>query len=163
MEDVRKAAGRSDIEMGEPNVNSGGASPNGVGLKTMCIYECITPEILIGGPAQLRVAGPSLTITGILFDSDASAATHYQFGLENIRLMRDVANPGVETTGWVNDAESYLITLNSERVGSLMGLIVGPYVLSLHTTLPDGQAPLIAPDDLVALAVTVAKNLETPE
>ena len=159
LDHVRDLAGRSDVELGDTNVNSGAAEPNDVGMETMCIYEFITPEIIVGGPTDLRVSGPSMTLSGILFDSEESAATHYQFSLDNLQLMQDVAasNP-VITEGSVGE-ESYLFSFDAEGIGSMIGLRVGSYVLSLHTTLPDDHAPLVDSQVLVLLASNVRDQL----
>ena len=73
LEDLRKVAGRTDISLAPPNVNSGPVEPNDAGFTTMCLIEHTTPEILIGGPTQLRVSGPSLTLQALAFDSANNA------------------------------------------------------------------------------------------
>ena len=162
LEDVRVASGRSDIEIKAPDVNSGATDSNGGGIRAVCLYEFITPEIFVGGPTQLRISGPSMTLTGIAFDSTESAATNYRLGLKNIQSMRESASPGsVITEGLLGD-EAYLLDVNAERVGSIVGFMVGPYMVQLHTTLPDGQAPLVSPEDLLSLASTVHDQLATP-
>ena len=163
LEDVRKAAGRSDIDIGDPNINSGGQELNASGIRTMCVIEYITPEILIGGPTELRVSGPSMTLTGIEFDSRMSASTHYRLVLESVRSMRNNASPESDVTEGVLGDESYLLTADAEGIGSIIGFLLGTYVLQLHTTLPDGQAPLVAPQDLMALAGTVREHLPSPK
>ena len=129
----------------------------------MCIYEYITPEVLIGGPTQLRISGPAMTLTAILFDSEESAADHYQFSLDNIRLMRDAVSPDSDVTEGVLGLQSYQLTVDVERVGSMIGIRVGPYILQLHTTPPDGQSALVAPQDLLALAGTARDALGSPQ
>ena len=155
LEDVRNAAGRSDIEIGDPNINSGTQELNASGIETLCVIEYITPEILIGGPTQLRVSGPSMTLTAIAFDSGLSAVTHYRLVLEGVRLTGDNASPRSDVAEGVLGKGSYLLIAEAEGISSIIGFQVGPYVLQLHTTLPDGQAPLVVPDKLVALAGTV--------
>ena len=155
LEDVRNAAGRSDIEIGDPNINSGAQELNASGIETICVIEYITPEILIGGPTQLRVSGPALTLTAIAFDSGLSAVTHYRLVLEGVRLTGDNASPRSDVAEGVLGKGSYLLTAEAEGISSIIGFQVGPYVLQINTTLPDGQAPLVVPEDLVALAGTV--------
>ena len=155
LEDVRNAAGRSDIEIGGLNINSGTQKLNASGIETLCVIEYITPEILIDGPTQLRVSGPSMTLTAIAFDSGLSAVTHYRLVLEGVRLTGDNASPRSDVAEGVLGKGSYLLTAEAEGISSIIGFQVGPYVLQLNTTLPDGQAALVAAEDLVALAGTV--------
>ena len=55
------------------------------------------------------------------------------------------------------------MTADAEGIGSIIGFFVGPYVVQLHTTLPDEQDPLVAPQDLTALASTVLEQLASPK
>ena len=142
LEDVRNAAGRSDIEIGGPNINSGTQKLNASGIETLCVIEYITPEILTGP-------------TAIAFDSGLSAVTHYRLVLEGVRLTGDNASPRSDVAEGVLGKGSYLLTAEAEGISSIIGFQVGPYVLQLNTTLPDGQAALVAAEDLVALAGTV--------
>jgi hypothetical protein len=119
LDEVQIPAGCKDIEMDAQNVNSGTQDSNGSGIDTMCKYEYIAPEVVIGGPTQLRVSGPSLTITGILFGSGESAAAHYQFGLENIQLMNDATSAGSDVAEGIVGNNSYLLTVDAEGVGSI--------------------------------------------
>lgn len=159
---VQKYAGRSDVEVGEPNVNSGAAAPNGVGIQAMCVYEYVTPEIPVGGTTQARKSGPSMTLTAILFDSEESAAAHYQTGLASVKEMKDAMSPEADITEGISGDASYLLTVDAAGVGSIFGTQVGPYILSLRTTLAEGQDLLVAPQDLVALTVAVRDNLVSP-
>ncbi|MDA1129650.1 MAG: hypothetical protein O2913_13295 [Chloroflexi bacterium] len=161
LNEVQDASGRGDVEMGEPNPNSGPAASNGLGIKAMCIYEYLTPEIPVGGPAQVRISGPAMTLTGILFDSVESAGVHYRSSLEGIRALRDAADPDSDVSEGVAGDESYLLTVDSQGVGSVVAVQVGPYFISFHTTLPDGQSPLLVPEDLVSLAETVQERLDS--
>ncbi len=63
LEDLRKVAGRTDISLAPPNVNSGPVEPNDAGLTSLCVIEYITPKILIGSSTQLRGPGPAMTST----------------------------------------------------------------------------------------------------
>ncbi len=159
LEDVQAASGREDVTITEENVNSGGQDPNGSSIKTMCIHEFVTPEIFVGGPAQLRVSGPTITFTGILFDSEQSAGAHYRFSLENVKRMKDAVTSEVEITEGPVGRDSYQLVANAEGIGTIIGFLSGPYVLQLHTTKPDGWAPLVGPQSLQDLAGTVQERL----
>ncbi len=154
--EVQKAAGRSDVVIGEPNVNSGPPAPNAAGITAMCVIEYVTPEILIGGPSQLRISGPSMTLTAMAFDS-ADRAEAYQ------ELVSALTNPPPPIFSQVAEGvlgdESYLWTADAEGVGSVLGFLLGPYAIQLQTTLPEGAAPLVSPQDLRALAETVRASL----
>ena len=158
-EDVRNASGRSDIEIRDPNIKSGAQELNASGIERICVIEYITPEILIGGPTQLRVSGPSMILTAIAFDSGLSAVNHYRLVLEGVRLTGDNASPQSDVAEGVLGKGSYLLTAEAEGISSILGFHLGPHVLQLQTTLTDGQAPLIGPQNLVALAGTVRANL----
>ncbi len=160
LEDVRNASGRRDVEIGDPNINSGTQEPNASGIETICVIEYLTPEILIGGPTQLRVSGPSMTLTAISFDSGLSATAHYRLVLEGVRLTGNNASPQSDVSEGVLGKGSYLLIAEAEGISSIIGFQVGPYVLQLHTTLPDGQAPLVVPENLMALAGTVRADLK---
>ncbi len=159
LEEVRKTAGRTDVEIGEPNVNSGVTAPNGVGIEAMCVYEFVTPEISAGGTVNAGASGPSMTLTAILFDSEESADAHYQTGLDSVKQMKDAMSPEAVITEGISGDASYLLTVDAEGVGSIFGTQVGPYILSLHTTLAEGQDLLVAPKDLVALTGSAQVNL----
>lgn len=162
LEEVRTLAGRSDIEIAEPNINAGVQPTSGSGIETMCIYEYITPEIVIGGPAQLREAGPSMTLTSMSFEAAASAEVHYQRVLSNVQEMRDAVSPGSQVTVGVLGDHSYMLIVDAQRVGSIVGFLEGLYVVQFHTTLPDGQVPLVAPQDLAELGGTVRNQIKIP-
>ena len=159
LEDIQTIAGRSDIKLGEPNVNSGAQSALGSGIKTMCIYEYVTPEIVIGGSAQLRQSGPAMTLIGMSFESGESAAAHYQIILAGTRGVRDTSNLGSEVTEGVIGQDSYIWTIDAQQLGSVTGFLAGPYIVQFHTTLPDGQEPLMTPQDLVTLGGSVLNRL----
>jgi uncharacterized protein YodC (DUF2158 family) len=162
LEHVQTIAGRTDIEIGQPNINSGAQAPSGSGIETMCIYEYVTPEIVIGGPAQLRESGPSMTLTGMSFESPASAKAHYETVLANVQGMGDAVSPGSEITEGVLGDESYMLIADAQRVGTIVGFVVGPYIIQFHTTLSDGQVPLVAPQGLVELGGTVRNLITSP-
>lgn len=161
LEDVRNASSRSDVEIGDPNINSGAQELNASGIEALCVIEYITPEILIGGPTQLRVSGPSMTLTAIAFDSGLSAVTHYRLVLEGVRLTGDNASSRSDVAEGVLGKGSYLLIAEAEGISSIIGFQVGRYVLQLHTTLPDGQAPLLAPEDLMVLAGSVRAHFKS--
>ena len=160
--EVQKAAGRSDVSIGEPNVNSGPQDPGASGITAMCVIEYVTPEILIGGPGQLRISGPSMTLTAIAFDSAESAETHQELVLQSVQLTGGSASPQSQVLLGVLGDESYFWTTDAEGVGSVVGFLLGPNVVQLHTTLPESAALLVGPQDLRALAGTVKESLETP-
>lgn len=162
LEDIQTIAGRSDIELGEPNVNLGAQSALGSGIKTMCIYEYVTPEIVIGGSAQLRQSGPAMTLTGMSFESKESAAAHYQIILAGTKGVRDTSNLGSEAAEGVIGQDSYIWTIDAQQLGSVAGFLAGPYIVQFHTTLPDGQEPLMTPQDLVTLGGSVLNRLAIP-
>jgi len=121
----------------------------------MCVIEYVTPEILIGGGSQLRISGPSMTLTAIAFNSAESAEIHQELVLRSVRQTGNVAE------GALGD-DSYLFTADAEGIGSILGFLLRPYVVQLHTTLPQGGAPLVSPEDLKALAVTARASLASP-
>jgi len=162
LEDVQAASGRSDVTAADDNVNSGSQSPNASGIKAMCIYEYVTPEILVGGPAELRVSGPTMTLTGVLFDSEESSEAHYRFSLDNVKLLQDEVGADVDITEGLVGEDSYQLTANAEGIGTIVGFLSGPYVMQLHTTLPDGEAPLLDPQALQKLAGKVQDRLKSP-
>ena len=160
--ELRKAAGRSDVTIRELNVNSGPQGPNASGVTAMCVIEYVTPEILIGGPSRLRISGPSMTLTAIAFGSAESANTHLELALQSVRGAADSVIPQSQVAEGILGDESYLWTADAEGVGSAIGFLVGAYVVQLHTTLPEGAAPLVSPQDLSALAGMVKATLESP-
>jgi len=121
----------------------------------MCVIEYVTPEILIGGASQLRISGPSMTLTAIAFDSAESAETHQELVLQSVQQTGNVAE------GALGD-DSYLLTADTEGIGSIVGFLLRPYVVQLHTTLPEAGAPLVSPQDLKVLAGTVRASLPSP-
>ena len=159
LEDVRKAAGRDDIQIGGPNVISGDQEPDSAGIKTRCVVEYITPEILNGGPTQLGISGPSVTITGLEFDSAESAASQYKTVLEAVRFTRDNLRSQTGLAEGVIGDDSFLLVMELEGIGSIIAFLVGPYLMQLHTTLPDGQPTLVSPRELTSLAAAVQTRL----
>ena len=147
LEEVRKTAGRRDVEVGEPKVYSGPARPNSVGIKAMCVYEFVTPETFISGPTNEGASGPSMTLTAILFDSEESAATNYQTSLASVKEIKDAMTLGSEFTEGISEGtlgdESYLLTVYEAGISSIFGTRAGPYILWLHTTLGEGHDPLV--------------------
>ena len=57
LEEVRKLAGRTDITLADPNVNSGPQVPSSSGIEALCVIEYVTPAKVIGGPTSLQVKG----------------------------------------------------------------------------------------------------------
>jgi hypothetical protein len=55
-----------------------------------------------------------------------------------------------------------MLTIDAQRLGSIVGFLAGPYIVQLHTTLHEGQEPLIAPQDLVSLGGMVLNRLAIP-
>lgn len=157
--ELQKAAGRSDVAIAEPNVNSGLQEPHAPGLLAMCVIAYVTPEIQTGEPSQLRISGPSMTQTVIEFDLTETADTHQNFVLENTLLTGGGGTPDSQVAEGVLDDRSYLWTMNEDRVGSILGFILGTYIVQLHTTLPEGSTPLVASQDLTALAEMVRASL----
>jgi hypothetical protein len=131
-------------------------------METICIYEYVTPEILVGGPTQARLSGPSMTLSGILFDSEESAASHYEFALTNIRMMKNATSTIADIAEGELGAESYALTVDAEGIGSMFGVRVGPYMIALHTTLPDGEDPLVGPKGFKALSKLAQERLVSP-
>ncbi len=102
----------------------------------MCIIEYVTPEVLVGGPSQQHVSGPSMTLTGIAFDSAERAATHQKLILQSVPLPGDSPSPPSQVDEGVLGDDSYLRTVDAQGVGSIVGFLLGSYVVQLHTTLP---------------------------
>ena len=128
----------------------------------MCVIEYVTPEILIGGPSKLRISGPSMTLTAISFDSAGSAETHHELALQSVQGAGDIISPESQFAAGVLGDESYLLTADADGIGSVVGFLLGPYDVQLHTTLPEGASPLVSPQDLGALAGTVRAGLVSP-
>jgi hypothetical protein len=155
LEDVRKTAGRSDIDMKAPDIISGSQGLSDSGIMTMCVIEYTTAEIAVGGPTNLQISGPSMTLTVIAFDSDESAEAHYQLILDDFKLTMVNAIPESKIVEGVLADDSYLLTANAQGIGSIIGFITGSDVVQLHSTLSDGQAVLIDSQQLTSLAATV--------
>lgn len=103
-----------------------------------------------------------MTLTVILFDSEESAAAHYQTGLASVKEMKDAMSPEADFTEGISGDASYLLTVDESGVGSKFGTQVGPYIFSLHTALAEGQDLLVAPQDLMALVSAARDNLVSP-
>ena len=156
LEEVREVVGRTDITLAEPNVNSGLQEPSDSGITAMCVIEYITPEIPIG---ESRISGPALTITAIAFDSAQGALAHQETVLQGVNAMRESVGSQSDVIEGVLGSESYSFTADAEGVGSLFGFLVGPHVIQLRTTLPNGATPLVDSSQLQLLAQTIRANL----
>ena len=159
LEEVRAGAGRSDITIAIPSVGSGPQDANVAGITSNCVIEYVTPEIVVGGPTELRVSGPSMTLTAISFDLPESAAAHQVLVLEGIQSMREVVSPRPEVIEGLVGPDSYLLTADAEGIGSIVGLLVGRHVVQLHTTLPVEGVPLVTPELLQSFARAVGERL----
>ena len=107
----------------------------------MCAIEYITPQILIGGPTQLRVRGPSITISALAFDSAQNAERYYRLGLESVEGMREYVGSDSDVERGLLGVNSHLLRVNAQGVGSVIGFAQGPYLIGLTTTLPPDTAP----------------------
>ena len=103
-----------------------------------------------------------MTLTTMSFDSAESAETHQDLALQSVRGAGDIMSPESQFAEGVLGDESYLLTADADGIGSVVGFLVGPYVIQLVTTLPEGAAPLVSPRDLRALAGTVRASLVSP-
>ena len=113
LEDLRKVAGRTDISLAPPNVNSGPEEPNDAGITTLCVIEHITPKILIGGPTQLRVSGPSMTVQALAFDSAKNAERHYRLGLQSVEGMREYIGSDWDVVRGLLGPNSHLLRVDA--------------------------------------------------
>ena len=103
-----------------------------------------------------------MTLTAMSFESAASAKAHYQTTLAGVQGMKDAVSPESEFTEGVLGDQSYMLIADAQRVGSIVGFVVGPYIIQFHTTLPDGHGPLIEPKGLVELGGTVRNQIASP-
>ena len=159
LEEILRAAGRTDITLAA-NVNSGRQEPSSSSIKALCVIEYVKPAKVIGGPSLLEVEGPSMTLTALAFHTSDDAKTHQSNITQSLQELRDMANPRSEIVAGVVGADSYQLTVNAEGVGSVIGFLLRPYVVQLVTTLPEGDAPLLAAEELQALANQVRASLE---
>ena len=159
LEDLRKVAGRTDISLAPPNVNSGPVEPNDAGLTTLCVIEYITPEVLIGGATQLRVSGPSITLNATAYDSAKNAEVYYRVGLQSVEGMREYIGSDWDVIEGVLGVNSHLLRVDAQGVGSIVGFAHGPYLIGLTTTLPMDASPLVTSEELQSLASSVRANL----
>ena len=159
LEDLRKVAGRTDISLAPPNVNSGPVEPNDAGFKTLCVIEYITPEILIGGPANLRVSGPAMTIQALAFDTVRNAERNYILGLQSVEGMRENVGSDWDVVRGLLGVNSHLLRVDAQGVGSIVGFVHGPYFIGLTTTPSAGCYPLVTAEELQSLASSVRASL----
>ena len=103
-----------------------------------------------------------MTLTAIAFDSAESAEGHQELVLQSVRLTGNGASPQSQLVEGVLGDDSYLWTADAEGVGSIVGFLLRPYAVQLHTTLPESAAPLVSPRDLMAFAGTVREHLASP-
>ena len=111
LEKVWEVAGRTDITLAEPNVNSGPQEPSDSGITAMCVIEYITPEIPIG---ESRISGPALTITAIAFDSAQSASAHQETVLQGVKSLGESVGSQSDVVEGVLGSESYSLTAEAE-------------------------------------------------
>ena len=127
----------------------------------------------VAGPARRRMPagggcnlhpprGPSMALTAISFDSAGSAETHQELTLQSVQGAGNIMSPESQFAEGVLGDESYLLTADADGIGSVVGFLLGPYVVQLHTTFPEGAALLVSPQDLGALAETVRAGLVSP-
>ena len=100
-----------------------------------------------------------MTLLAIVFRSPDDAKAHQELITQGIKVLRDSASPNSEVTGGVLGPDSYLLTVNAEGVGSLIGFLLRPYVVQLRTTLSEGSEPLVTPEELQSLASSVRASL----
>ena len=158
LEEVRTVAGRSDVGFAILGIDPGPEEASVLGITSMCVIEYVAPEIVVGGPTNLRVSGPSMTLTAISFDVAENAAAHQVLALETIRSMREVVSPRPEVIEGLLGPDSYLLTADAEGIGSIVGLLVGRHFIQLRTEALEG-APLVSPEQLQSFARTVGERL----
>ena len=159
LEDLRKVAGRTDISLAPPNVNSGPAEPKEAGITTQCVIEHVTPQILIGGATNLRVSGPSMTLSVIAFDSAENAERLYRLGLQSVEGMREYIGSEWDVVRGLLGVNSHQLRVDAQGVGSMVVFLHGPYLITLNTTLPEDATPLVTAEELQSLASSVRANL----
>ena len=162
LEDVREAAGRTDITLAEPNVNSGTQEASNSEIQALCVIEYVTPAQAIGGPTMLEVEGPSMTLTALAFHTSDGSRTHQDNIAQGLQQLRDEANPRSEIVADQLGPDSYQLTVNADGVGSILGFLLRPYVVQLRTTLPqqpEGSEPLFTLEELLVLTNKVRASL----
>ncbi len=90
-----------------------------------------------------------MTFTLIDFDSRSSARAHYE-------KMRSEAPP--ELAASFGDT-SYRVELNAQGIGSMLTMLEGDKLLSLHTVKSEGRPALVSLEDLEELARLVLSRL----
>ena len=159
LEDLHKVAGRTDISLAPPNVNSGPVEPNDAGLTSGCVIEYITPKILIDSSTQLRGPGPAITLTATAYDSAKNAEVYYRVGLQSVEGMREYIGSDWDVIEGVLGVNSHLLRADAQGVGSIVGFALGPYLIGLTTTLPKDASPLVTAEELQSLASSVRAAL----
>ena len=94
-------------------------------------------------------SGDGMTFSLIDFDSPSSARSHYE-------KMRSEAPS--ELAASFGDT-SYRIELNAQGIGSMLVMLEGDKLLSLHTAKSEGRPALVSLEDLEELARLVLSRL----
>ncbi len=96
----------------------------------------------------------AMTLAVINFDSTDAADSHLETILNDLR-----ASPIAEITDGVVGTRSFQADLNSSGVGSMVVFQDASRVISLHTTMPEGEPPLREATLLVGLARDIRERL----
>ena len=100
----------------------------------------------------------------MVFRSPDQAEAHQGNIVRGLDGLRESVSPRPEIVRGVLGLgpHSYQRTVNADGVGGLIGFLLSPYVVQLHTTLPEGGGPLVTPEQLRSLSESVRATLGTP-
>ena len=92
-----------------------------------------------------------MTFSAVDFDSEASAQGHFEKMKSETPGMQDMAPS-------LGDA-SARVGVNAQAIGSVLVFIKGGKAMSLHTSQPDSEQPLVSLEGLEELAEVVSARL----
>ena len=99
--------------------------------------------------AEGGTAGLTFSVTD--FDSEASAQA--QYGIVTSET------PGMELADTAIGDRSAQARANAQGIGSVFVFVKGDKLVSLHTSVPEAESPLVSLDGLQQLARTVERGL----
>jgi len=119
------------------------ASNDNRAVQTMCSVSHQTPD-----------ATKAMTLTVTFFDSNGGADSQY-----NLVRAGLAADDAVQLTEGVDGPRSLQAVVDNVGVGSFVVVQKGLVVISLHTAMPTGEAPIRDPEELLEIAKGVTAKL----
>jgi hypothetical protein len=92
-----------------------------------------------------------VTVSMVVFDSESSAAEHFEKTKAGTPVLQDMAQP-------IGDA-SALARADDRGIGSILVFVKGDRVVTLHTAQAEGEQPLLSSESLEELARTAEQRL----